>query len=103
MVDLAGEQGLSFLGDLSVGDVDRHAADPRHAAGAVEAWRGGSDAPADVAAGPLDAEFVLRRLAVLEQMLEGFLQPLPVFRMDERADVFRGDAEMLAVDAKNAV
>ena len=103
MVYLAGQQGLPLLGDLSIGDVHRHAADPRDPAGAVDAGRRRPDAPANLPVGTLDPEFVLRWISVLEKKVQAALQPLPVFRMDQGANVFGGDAEMLPVDAEDAV
>ncbi len=42
MIDLAGEQCLTFLGLLAVGDVHGDAADPHHAARRIEARRRGA-------------------------------------------------------------
>src|ERR1051326_1376078 len=101
MVDLARQQRLALLGLLAVGDVHRHAADPHHAAGRIEAWRRGAEAPAHLAVRTLDAEFILRGLPLLEQLFDGKLQAVPVVRMNERADVLGRDREALPVDAED--
>jgi hypothetical protein len=73
VIHLAGEERLPFFGDLSIGNVHSHAADPRDPAGIIDAWRGSADAPAYLAVGTFDPEFILNRLAVLQEKFQAAL------------------------------
>src|SRR5579862_4588494 len=103
VVDLARKQNLTRLCFLAIGDVDRDAADPHHAAASIDARRRRTGAPTQFAAWTSDAKLDLLRALAHRNALKVLAQRRRVLGMDERADVRRRYAKGLRVDAEDPV
>src|SRR6266404_7379876 len=103
MIDLAGQQILTFFRLLALGDVNGDAADPHDTAAVVDRCRGGADAPADIAVRPFDPEFGFVRRYALGELGDGLSQFVDIVRMEQRLNACRCRHEGFWIDAEDAV
>src|SRR6202040_403629 len=103
VIDLARQQHLPLFGLLALGDVDGHAADPRHVAGRIDTRRRRACAPAQLAIGATHAEFNLLGAFALGHAPADLPQRLPGDGMQEVADVVGRDLKVFRLDAEDAV
>src|SRR5229473_4216119 len=103
MIDLAGQQILTFFRLLPFGDVNGDAADAHDAAAVVDRCRGSADAPADLAVRPPDPEFGFIGRYALGELRDGLSQLVGIVRMKQRLNACRCRNEGSWVDSKDAV
>src|SRR5258705_10395157 len=103
MIDLAGQQILTFFRLLPFGDVNGDAADTHDPAAVVDRCRGGADAPADLAVRPLDPELGFIRRYALGELGDGLSQLVDIVRMEQLLNACRCRHEGAWIDSKDAV
>src|SRR5437868_15463578 len=81
MIDLPGQQILTFFRLLPFGDVNGAAADAHDAAAVVDRCRGGADAPADLAVPAPYPAFGLIGRSALGELGDGLSQLVRIVRM----------------------
>src|SRR5712664_2623332 len=103
MIDLPGQQILTFFRLLPFGDVNGDAADAHDAAAVVDRCRGSADAPADLAVRPSDPEFGFIGRYALGELGDGLSQFVDIVRMEQGLNACRCRHEGFWIDAKDAV
>ena len=103
MIDLPGQQILTFFRLLPFGDVNGDAADAHDAAAVVDRCRGGADAPADLAVPPPDPEFGFIGRYALGELGDGLSQFVGIVRMKQRLNACRCRHEGSWIDSKDVV
>ncbi len=103
MVHLSHQQSLALLGALSVCNIDGHATETNDTTARIDAGRGSTDAPAQFSIRTMDPKLGLIGLPVLADARQRGLQPRPIVRMNQGANVVRRDREAARIDAENAI
>src|ERR1700681_362427 len=101
MIHLTHQESLALLGALSIGDIDGHATETNDTAARIDAGRGGTNAPAQLAIRTMDTKLGLEGLSVLGNARQCRPQPLPIFRMNQGSNVVRRNRETARIDAEN--
>src|SRR5712691_11025523 len=101
MIDLPGEQQLTFLGLLAVRYVDGHATDARNPAGGILAGRGRTQTPTHPAVRTTNTEFNLIGTGVPSRLSDGPAQRCPIVAMDQLPNADKGDLEGRRIDPED--
>src|SRR5947208_14520199 len=86
MIDLPGQQILTFFRLLPFGDVNGDAADAHDAAAVVDRCRGGADAPADLAVPAPYPEFGFIGRYALGELGDGLSKLVGIVGMKQRVN-----------------
>src|SRR6266436_5714689 len=100
VIDFTGEERLSVLRLLALGDIYRNAPDARYPAAGILACGGPAETPSHAAIGTANAEFNLTGLPILSGPFEQPAKHFPIAAIDHLPDAGEHDVEGDGIDSK---